>query len=124
MNATGASANSDSLPASLAVQAHNLYKQDLLSDIKLILADNQTFPGHKFLLTARSKEWKASQVGFQNGSNLAVIYKLGYHLGYRWCRIDVRCVVQNDFQIILKLFYTAGIVGVSCRFVDPLQLFL
>ena len=64
MNATGASANSDSLPASLAVQAHNLYKQDLLSDIKLILADNQTFPGHKFLLTARSKEWKASQVGF------------------------------------------------------------
>ena len=66
MNATGASANSDSLPASLAVQAHNLYKQDLLSDIKLILADNQTFPGHKFLLTARSKEWKASQVGFEN----------------------------------------------------------
>ena len=65
VNATGASANSDSLPASLAVQAHNLYKQDLLSDIKLILADNQTFPGHKFLLTARSKEWKASQVGFQ-----------------------------------------------------------
>ena len=66
MNATGASANSDSLPASLAVQAHNLYKQDLLSDIKLIIADNQRFPGRKFLLTARSKEWKASQVGFQN----------------------------------------------------------
>ena len=68
---SGKNSNSDSLPASLAVQAHNLYKQDYLCDITLKLANGQTVRGHKFILSARSKEWSPSVLEKRDELDLA-----------------------------------------------------
>ena len=69
----------------------------------MILADNQTFPGHKFLLTARSKEWKASQVGFQiDNSKPLFIYWYTVGCAEKICvefSLSQSFIFYNSFEI-------------------------
>ena len=122
VNVSGTNSNSDSLPASLAVHAHNLYKQDYLCDIKLILKDGQNLNGHKFILSARSKEWSPSILEKKDNLNLGDFSVEAAQAMIKWLYTDQAPAMKEDSMIeLMHLAKQFSLSDLSRRTEDALK---